>query len=112
MAAQRTKKGRGFLPALLLTLCLPLALSLFSRGLSRSVSKEELTMAKESVRQAAVECYALEGFYPADLSHLRTHYGLSVDEELYFIDYQYAGANLMPEITVFPLENQTPRKGA
>lgn len=96
---------RPFLPLILLLVCVPLALLLFSTGLSSSVSEEDLSMARQSVRRAAVECYALEGFYPAELSYLQDRYGLSVDTDRYFVDYQYIGSNLMPDITVFALDS-------
>ena len=49
-----------------------------------------------------MQCYALEGAYPANLSHLEGRYGVQVDESRFFVDYQYVAANLMPDITVLP----------
>ena len=86
----------------MLLICVPLVLALCSTKLLGSASQEDLNMARESVRRAAVECYALEGFYPSDLSYLQEHYGLAVDLDRYFVDYQYIAANLVPDITVFP----------
>ncbi len=54
----------------------------------------------DSVRKAAVQCYALEGQYPADIDYLRNHYGLRFDEDKFVVHYSGAGANLMPDITV------------
>ena len=53
--------------------------------------------------QGAVQCYALEGFYPEDLEYLETHYGLSYDSEKYVISYEVIGSNLMPDVTIIPL---------
>lgn len=93
---------RPFLPLIVLLICIPLVLALCSTKLLGSASQEDLNMVRESVRRAAVECYALEGSYPSDLSYLQEHYGLAVDLDRYFVDYQYIASNLVPDITVFP----------
>ena len=62
-----------------------------------------LALAEESVRRAAVQCYALEGAYPQDLSHLEERYGVSVDADRFRVDYIYIASNLMPDITIVPL---------
>lgn len=82
-----------------------LAVALFSSFLGGRVSREALDLAENSIRRAAVQCYALEGFYPPDLDYLTGRYGVSVDAEKYFVDYQYVAANLMPDITVLSLKN-------
>ena len=64
--------------------------------------REGLELAEQSIRRAAVQCYALEGFYPAGVDYLEEYYGVSVDEDRYFVDYRYIASNLMPDITVLP----------
>ena len=58
----------------------------------------------ESLRRAAVSCYALEGRYPPDLSYIAKHYGVSPDESRYVVYYSRFASNLMPEITVLQKE--------
>lgn len=60
-------------------------------------------IAEESIRRAAVSCYALEGVYPPNYTYLREHYGVRVDETRYAIVYEVFGSNMMPQITVIPL---------
>ena len=91
------------LPALVLLICLPLALAAFSRLLGPRADEEALSPNEDVVRQAAVQCYALEGAYPAGVDHLKEYYGVAVDESRCRIDYVYIGSNLMPDITVVPL---------
>ena len=55
-----------------------------------------------SIRRGAVQCYALEGAYPEDISYLKQRYGVAYDSELYYVDYTYLASNLMPDITVLP----------
>ena len=50
-----------------------------------------------------MQCYALEGAYPQDLSHLEERYGVSVDGDRFRVDYIYIASNLMPDITIVPL---------
>ena len=45
-------------------------------------------------------CYATEGAYPESLEFIEKNYGLTYDENKYFIDYRVMGANIMPEFTV------------
>ena len=63
-----------------------------------------LSLVEENVRRAAVQCYALEGAYPQDFDYLAERYGVAVDESRCRVDYIYIGSNLMPDITVVPLE--------
>ena len=59
---------------------------------------------EESIRRAAVTCYAVEGIYPPDLDYLRRHYGLQVDEKHYDVFYEVFASNIMPDITVVEKE--------
>ena len=54
-----------------------------------------------------MECYALEGAYPQDFDYLAERYGAAVDESRCRVDYIYIGSNLMPDITVVPLEGDS-----
>ena len=63
-----------------------------------------LTKQQESLETALgrsiSQCYAVEGCYPPSLEYLEQHYGLLYDEDSFFIDYEYYGSNLLPEVTV------------
>ena len=65
-----------------------------------SEGKQQL---ENSLRRAAVACYAAEGIYPPDLEYLEEHYGIQVDEARYTVAYDVFASNMMPDITV--LEN-------
>lgn len=90
------------LPLLVLLAVLPLTLLWASGQLGGRADQEALALAERAVRRAAVQCYALEGFYPTDLGYLKAHYGVTV-EGAYWVDYQYVASNLMPDITVLPI---------
>lgn len=101
--AGREKRRRALSPILYALLFLAaLALLLWGvRDVSDSSGRERLRMAQQAVRRSAVQCYALEGRYPADLQYLAEHYGLILDEDRFVYHYESVGGNLMPQIQVF-----------
>ncbi len=78
-------------------------LVLFFAGLN-SVSKNTLdkqeTALKRALNRSIIQCYAVEGTYPPDLDYIREHYGLTYNEELFFVDYTAIGSNILPDVTV------------
>ena len=76
--------------------CLAFA-ALVSRGIARDQGVQTL---RESIVQAAVQCCAVEGSYPASLSHLETYYGLVINEEDYIVTYEWLGDNVPPSVVV------------
>ena len=65
-------------------------------------SEESLRQLEETLRRAAVACYAAEGAYPATLEDLVGRYGIQISDE-YTVRYTSFAENLVPDITV--LEN-------
>ena len=94
---------RKFLPGLVVVVCVPLAFFLFTGLFGGKVDQESLALAQKSIQRAAVQCYALEGAYPFELSYLEERYGVSVDQTRFLVAYQFIASNLMPDITVLPL---------
>lgn len=89
---------RNLLPFALTLLALA-ALTYGAAQLGRRAGREDIQLAEESIRRAAVQCYALEGFYPARLQYLQNRYGVRVAEGL-IVHYVFIASNLMPDITV------------
>ncbi|MDE7222325.1 MAG: hypothetical protein K2O34_00920 [Acetatifactor sp.] len=99
----------GFFPRLISLLPLLVGiiiLLLFLRGI-QSVSDTTAAKQQESLETALArsiaQCYAVEGMYPPSLNYLKAHYGLTYDEDKFFVDYQSTGSNLMPEVTVLTI---------
>ena len=103
MGGSRASFVRRTLPAAVFPIALAAAALLFTRVISARTDAEVLSLAEEGVRRAAVECYALEGFYPRTLDYLVENYGVTADDSRYVISYQYVASNLMPDITVLAL---------
>jgi hypothetical protein len=99
------KRLSGLMRRLLVAAVLIVAAAAFVfaiRSAGGSASEQGLAIAERSVRRAAVQCYALEGSYPPSYDYLREHYGVRVDDGLYFVDYVFIAGNLMPDVTVLP----------
>ena len=69
-------------------------------GVRKSAASEDLQQVENSVRRAAVACYASEGFYPPDMDYITEHYGVRIDVNRYTVIYEVFAQNIMPEITV------------
>lgn len=70
------------------------------RGLSKDTidrQEQSLTLA---VNRAIVSCYCVEGTYPPSLDYLLSHYGITYNKDLFFIDYQAIGSNIYPDVTI------------
>lgn len=61
---------------------------------------ERIDVAESAIKRAALQCYALEGSYPSDLKYLEDNYGIILNEERYFYQYEIFASNIMPEIVV------------
>ncbi|MBO5165899.1 MAG: hypothetical protein J6B90_04775 [Lachnospiraceae bacterium] len=78
----------------------------------QSVSETNIAKQQESLELALTrsitQCYAVEGAYPPDLEYIKEHYGLTYNEELFFVDYQPVGSNIMPDVTILTRTGGTP----
>lgn len=70
------------------------------RSIERTTDAERRQSAEKAITRATVQCYAIEGQYPPNLEYLEEHYGLSVDRDLYIVQYTPIGGNIMPDILV------------
>lgn len=72
----------------------------FSGSFQEANRMQEKEILQTALNRSIVQCYALEGSYPVSLAYLKDHYGLTYNEEHFFIDYNYIGGNLRPDITI------------
>lgn len=70
----------------------------------QSIQTESEARQYESLQNAlyrdVIQCYSIEGTYPPNLTYLQEHYGLTYNKDLFFVDYQTFGSNIMPDITI------------
>lgn len=69
-------------------------------NVSRQQQAENLKQMQDAISRAVLNCYAIEGSYPASLDYVERHYGLQIDHDRYDVFYEIFAQNLMPEITV------------
>ncbi len=62
---------------------------------------ESFKILSDAIMRSAVQCYAIEGFYPPDVKYLEENYGLLVDHDKYFVSYSVFASNIIPEVEVF-----------
>ena len=98
-----TKKEKtsltSYLPLLIMILVLGVFV-LFSNSMTSSNLAREKEILENALERTITQCYALEGVYPSSLAYLEEHYGLIYNKDQFFIDYQYIGGNLRPDITI------------
>lgn len=64
-------------------------------------SRQNLDLTRQSIRRATIQCYAIEGVYPSDVSYLEENYGLVIDHDKFFVEYSGFASNIMPSIEVY-----------
>jgi hypothetical protein len=70
----------------------------------RDEKREQETLLKAVERDISAY-YAMEGYYPEDVSELEERYGLSYDKDKYFIGYEIYGTNIRPYVTIVNLRD-------
>ena len=65
-----------------------------------STRNEQKINLENAIHKGIIQCYAVEGYYPPNLTYLKDHYGIKFNEDQFFVDYQISASNLIPEVTV------------
>ena len=101
MSSRQKKKGiAATVLELVIAAALVLILVISIVNVSSESRNEGRLQLEDSVRRAALACYAAEGIYPDSLSSLEEHYGLQIDTDRYSVHYDAFAENIMPDITV------------
>ena len=64
-----------------------------------TIDKQQESL-ESALERDIIQCYCLEGMYPPSLDYIKKHYGLSYDEDLFFVDYRPIASNLYPDVTI------------
>ena len=77
--------------------------------LEQNTAEEQKKALEAAIERNITSCYALEGMFPPGLDYMKQHYGLSYDEQLFFVDYRPIAANIRPDYIVIErtAENET-----
>lgn len=76
------------------------------KNMSDEVNQSDVDMLKDALENAVITCYAIEGSYPESLEYIEEHYGVKIDREKYFVDYENNLINMKPQISVYTLKSQ------
>lgn len=63
--------------------------------------ESNLKRVEESIVQAAITCYSIEGFYPKEFTYLQQNYHVQLDMKRYQIHYEWIADNIRPDIFIF-----------
>lgn len=74
--------------------------------LSDSNSNQEYQIVQNALERSITQCYALEGTYPPNIEYLQNNYGFTYNTSHFYIDYQYIGGNLRPDVTIIAKESE------
>ena len=97
--------GSGVFWAVVIFISVALSVGFGVAAAGKASVSNQIALLKDTVRREAVQCYALEGTYPKDLDYLIERYNLRYDAERYIVHYKSLGSNLLPEISVFYIED-------
>ena len=70
------------------------------KRISRNLEEQSIRAVRDAVMRSAVQCYAVEGMYPASMDYLEEHYGLEVNHERFIVSYDVFASNMAPSIRV------------
>jgi CDP-diacylglycerol pyrophosphatase len=82
-------------------------IGLFTAGSANMLNRaqeEGAETLRKSITRACVQCYAIEGRYPPNVEYITENYGVLIDPDRYNVFYEGFASNLMPTITVIPVE--------
>jgi len=88
------------LASILLFLCLFFAFFAGISGVSDKNRETQMETLQRAITRGITHCYATQGHYPESLEELQKTYGITYDEDLYFVDYQVLGKNIYPDVTI------------
>ena len=97
----RTRRGRVIAAALAVAIAAVVAWFAWA-AISADLREQGAESMRQVILDAAVQCAAIEGSYPATLSYLENHYGVTVNHDDYIITYEAFASNVMPTVTVVP----------
>jgi hypothetical protein len=105
---RRQRRPAGLAIALVLFLAVVGMFLYGTRSASARQEQEQREILEVALHRSILHCYAIEGRYPESLDYLKTHYGLSYDEDLFYVDYQPLGLDLPPDVTILTVKEGQP----
>ncbi len=94
------KKRRNALIVLLVVVACVVILFQSISMLKSHQLKQQQEELRKTILSLCVQCYAIEGVYPANVTYLEESYGLIINHDKFIVSYEAYSANLLPEVKV------------
>ena len=102
---QKEKRSlSGYLLSLLLFLAVLFFFLFGVRAMESKSEEESLASLRNAIQRACVQCYAIEGRYPPSVEYLEENYAVQINRKKYNVFYDGFASNVMPEITIIPID--------
>ena len=79
---------------------------IYLNSLSEHSGSESKKITEQAIHRALISCYAIEGVYPSSVEYLEENYGVLIDHSRYEINFQTAGANVIPAVELIEVDKQ------
>ena len=99
IATKRRRSSLNLLFALIIGVAISIGLFMFIQSALREQTAQSM---RQAIVSSALECYAIEGAFPASIGYLQDHYGLAVNDRDYLITYECYADNVAPSVMVVP----------
>lgn len=107
MKVKKNSMWKGIVMTILVFGIMIAALMYGASTVNNASESEKMAELENSVRRAAILCYAVEGRYPDNAGELCRHYGLTYDENKYIVQLDSFASNLLPDIRILTIGGET-----
>lgn len=98
--AQQKKRNVKRLATVIIIVALLVVIFFALLAAQASARTQAALSVRESVLNAAKQCCAVEGSYPASLDYLESKYGLVINHDDYVVSYEWFADNVLPSVVV------------
>ncbi|WP_251197584.1 hypothetical protein [Anaerotardibacter muris] len=99
---QRNKTRNRIITVVVVVCALVIALVIALNVVFSNAREQGAASIRNTILNAAMQCAAIEGSFPTNLSYLEDNYDLRVNHEDYVVIYEVLGSNVLPSIVVVP----------
>lgn len=101
MYSDKTPRWRTrILTALALLLVLAVVFTVVAAAKSDANRENAAAAIRRTVENSARQCYVIEGVYPPDLKYLEDNYGLQINTDDFYVQYEIYASNQPPTVKV------------
>jgi type II secretory pathway pseudopilin PulG len=96
-------KARQRLVVVAVVVCVLVVLVAFlATGVSANAKEQGASSIRNTILDSAMQCAAIEGSFPTNLSYLESNYHLHINHDDYQVIYEALGSNVVPSVVVIP----------